>query len=100
MRSSSQAMEHFFEKARQFQNELRKRKKDRCFRGVLVVPPQRVEQVRLLSAFIDGKLEVRCKGRPGDEIVDLNEASNLNLGIDFREKVPRAVELCLCKWED
>jgi hypothetical protein len=90
----------FFEKAQHFQDELRKRKKDRCLRGVLIVPKQRDEQVRLLRAFIDGTLEVRCKGRPGGEVVTLSEVSTLDLGVDFREKVPRAVELCKCEWDE
>jgi hypothetical protein len=83
----------FFEKARQFQDGLARRKRDRCMRGVIIVPKWRDEQVRLLRAFIDGSLTVRYKGRP----VTLEDVAAWNLGVDLRTKVPVAIELCDCE---
>lgn len=88
----------FFEKAKQFQDELKKRKKDRCFRGILLLPKQRDEQVRLLTAFLDGGLTVRLQG--SSEVVTLNDVYENNLGVDLRDRVPVAIELCRCNWKD
>ena len=88
----------FFNKVRTFQADLARRKKDRCFNGVLIVSHIREEQVRALKGLLDGATLVRCKGRPGGEIINIEDVSSQNLGVDFRDKVPRAVELCACKW--
>ena len=89
----------FFEKAKQFQDELPKRKKDRCLRGVIIVPKVRDEQVRLLSALIGGAMQVRLKGRPGGELIALTEIAEENLGLDLRDKAPYAIELCRCAYD-
>lgn len=89
----------FFGKAKQFQDELPKRKKDRCLCGVIIVPKVRDEQVRLLSALIGGDMQVRLRGRPGGELVALTEIAEENLGVDLRDKVPYAIELCRCAYD-
>jgi hypothetical protein len=89
----------FLAKAQQFQDELPKRKKDRCLRGVIIVPKVRDEQVRLLRALIGGDIQVRLRGRPGGELVTLTEIADENLGVDLRGKAPYAIELCRCPYD-
>lgn len=52
---------HFFKKVRTFQADLAKRRKDRCFNGVLIVSHIRDEQLRTLGGFLDGSMQVRCQ---------------------------------------
>lgn len=89
----------FFGKVQIFQEELAPRKKDRCFNGVLIVPKERDRQVALVRSFVAGELDVRLAGSPKNR-VSLAFLYDSNLGLDLRAKVPVAVELCRCRWED
>jgi len=89
----------FFDKVQIFQEELVPRKKDRCLYGVLLVPKERERQVALIRAFVEGEMDVRLAGAAKTR-VRLPFLYESNLGVNLRAKVPVAVELCRCAWED
>jgi hypothetical protein len=88
----------FFDKVRQFQAERPRRQKNRCFNGVLLVSTVKALQISSLTSFLEGHLEVRCKGKPNGEIVTISDVAEFNIGVDLRAKSPRAIALCDCPW--
>jgi hypothetical protein len=65
--------------------------------GVIIVPPRLPEQVDRLSALVSG--ELRVEGIDADDD-PLDAICTNNLGVDLRQKVPEAIELCDCPWDE
>ncbi len=85
------------EKAREFRLQFPKIGEERCLRGVLVLPVGKNEQIRVLTQFQAGRIDlIRCgKGHPIPSSID--DVESYNVGIDLRKPRPQVMWLCDCE---
>jgi hypothetical protein len=62
--------------------------------GVIIVPAGKANQIAALRAFKNGSLQVQ-----GIDPGSFDDIWWDNMGVDLRQKVPSAIELCECKFE-
>lgn len=76
---------------RQYPNE------ESCLRGVLVLPRDKDEQVRILQRFVAGDIPVIASRKGGIVPTTMDHIETYNIGLDLRQDNPRVVELCDCE---
>ena len=71
-------------------------KEESCLRGVIILPPGKEEQVRVLRAFEAGDI-CAIRTRKGDALPEnIAQVEQYNIGLDLRQARPRVIHLCGC----
>ena len=86
-------------KARAFQDEQPKRERDRCFRGIIILPRDADAQVQALEVVAKGNCHPSKPGGLPDGPVLLHQVDDFNLTLDLRGGAGNAKlsHLCDCK---